>query len=146
MARIAAKDWTLIAIASSRSRPLTPVQLQKSLFLLGKKLPSEVGPDFYSFEPYNYGPFSRQVYVDAEELNSNGLVAFVPHPGGDWQDYAPTRTGTKRASDIVKTASPKAVAYLSKVVQWSSEQTFPELVRWIYANYPEYKKNSLFTD
>jgi uncharacterized protein YwgA len=146
MGTLTAKDWTLLAIASARGRPLTPVQLQKSLFLLGKALPSAVGPDFYVFEAYNYGPFNRQVYADAEELEGAGFVALVPHAGGDWQDYAVTQAGTRRASQLNAKAPANAGDYLVKLVQWASGQTFPELVRWVYANYPEYKKNSVFSD
>lgn len=146
MAELSPKDWTLLTIAVSRASPLTPVQLQKSLFLLGQRLPDEVGPGFYTFEPYNYGPFNKQVYVDAEDLESHGLVALVSHPGGDWRDYVATPRGTKAASDLSKRASPKAVDYLSKLVQWTAERSFPELVRWVYANYPQYKVNSVFVD
>lgn len=140
------RDWTLLAIAAARGGPLTPVQLQKSLFLLGKQFPDELGPGFYRFEPYNYGPFSKQVYVDAEELGRDGLVAFTSHSGGRWLDYVATPAGTRQASDVGAHAPPNLLAYLARVVNWSSEQSFPNLLRWIYAKYPEYRAKSIFTD
>ena len=140
------KDWTLLSIAFSRARPLTPVQLQKVLFLLGKQMPAEVGPTFYTFDAYDYGPFCRQVYVDAEELRDEGLISMVTNPRGDWSDYAASQAGIKNASDLAKLAPPKVVDHLAKLVTWVSKQTFLQLVKWVYANYPQYKKNSIFVD
>lgn len=140
------KDWTLLAIAFSRAKPLTPVQLQKSLFLLSKQMPAEIGSYFYSFDEYDYGPFCKQIYVDAEELRDEGLVALVANPRGDWRDYAASQAGTKRASELSKLGPKRAIDHLASLVAWTSEQSFPQLVKWIYANYPEYRKNSIFVD
>ncbi len=109
-------------------------------------MPVEMGTNFYTFEPYNYGPFSKQVYVDADELQAEGLVARVAHQGGDWEDYAATQEGVKKAGELSKNISQKAVQYLQNLVKWSAQQSFPDLVRWVYANYPSYKANSLFVD
>jgi uncharacterized protein len=146
MSRISAKDWTLLAIALARGERMTPVQLQKSLFLLGRELPKEVGSEFYNFVPYDYGPFSSQVYDDAEDLALQGLVSLVRHPGADWRDFVATDMGTRRASEVQKRASPKALKYLASVVKWTMSLDFPDLVRKIYARYPEYKANSVFTE
>jgi hypothetical protein len=69
------KEWTLVVIVLAGGRPLSPVQLQKSVVLVGELLPNNVLPeDFYVFEPYNYGPFCPEVYADAEKLAEEGLV------------------------------------------------------------------------
>src|SRR5436190_18669612 len=73
------KDWTLLVISAADSRGLSPVQLQKSLFLLERRLSEEapaekLGESFYEFVPYNYGPFDVKVYQDAEALEERGLV------------------------------------------------------------------------
>jgi hypothetical protein len=38
--------WTLLAISVANGKTLSPVQVQKSLFLLGRMLPDEVGDLF----------------------------------------------------------------------------------------------------
>ena len=68
-------DWTLLAICAGGFRGLSPVQLQKTLFLLGKQLPEAVTADFYDFQAYHYGPFDRTVYVDAERLSNTTCFA-----------------------------------------------------------------------
>src|SRR5947209_2707195 len=67
------KDWTLLAICSANGNGLSPVQLQKALFLLSREMPNAVG-NFYHFTAYHYGPFDRAVYDDAERLAADGMV------------------------------------------------------------------------
>ena len=85
-------DWTLLAISFAKGRGLSPVQLQKALFLLGRELPGEVGPNFYNFIAYNYGPFDRAVYTDASHLCAQGKVAITPS-GNGYDQYSPTPLG-----------------------------------------------------
>ena len=51
------RDFLLLVVASGKDKALTPVQLQKSLFLLGKTDLAEAVDSPYDFEPYHYGPF-----------------------------------------------------------------------------------------
>ena len=77
------EDWTLLAIAAAQSKPLQPVHLQESLFLLSENLTrSQLQVDqFYTFRAYDYGPFCSDVYVDAEALCGEGLVRSHPESG-----------------------------------------------------------------
>jgi hypothetical protein len=135
------KDWALLAISFAGGRGLSPVQLQKSLFLLGKELPAEVGDGFYDFIPYNYGPFDRAVYVDANKLSEDGLVNIAER---SLKEYSPTPLGLQCASLLEGAASPRARAYLQQIVKWTQSLSFSQLVRAIYDRYPEYRQNSVF--
>ena len=70
------KDWNLLAIAEGQSKPLQPVHLRKSLFLLGENLTrSQLQVDqCYTFRAHDYGPFCSEVYFEAEALCGEGLV------------------------------------------------------------------------
>lgn len=138
------KAWTLLAIAAAEGQPLTPVQLQKSLFLLGRNAPKSVGDDFYRFSPYNYGPFCQRVYSDAEILAATGLVRIDRPVGRSWVEYAITDAGMLRASEIRKSVSVEVVSYLQNVVAWCKSLSFQELVSAIYEAYPEQRANSVF--
>ena len=97
-------DWTLLVIASADSKPLEPVQLQKSLFLLSRNLrPKQLGTkDFYNFEAYDYGPFCKEVYSDADLLSEQGLVTITTPPGGRYRSYRTTDEGVKKAEQLRK--------------------------------------------
>jgi uncharacterized protein len=141
------EDWTLLAISVAGGKGLSPVQLQKTLFLVGRRLPQgDLGDAFYNFEPYNYGPFDVSIYQDAEMLEGRGLVAISRSNERRWAQYLPTPDGVRAAGTLRERANPRAVAYLEQVVAWAMRLSFRDLVRAIYAEFPEFRINSVFQD
>jgi uncharacterized protein YwgA len=139
------RDWTLLAIAAAGGRPLTPVQLQKALFILGKEKRDRLGPAYYKFRPYNYGPFSPDVYVDADVLDSMGLVDVDPgSPTRSWSTYRATPEGLEKAKQLRSKAPLDAAKYIEAVVAWARKLSFQELVSAVYDRYPEQRVNSIF--
>ena len=136
------QHWTLLALNFANGRGLSAVQLQKALFLLERGLPEVVGPRFYHFTPYNYGPFDSAVYKDADALSDDGLVNIST---GRYSVYSITPEGARVAKELESKASPRAVQHLKNIVEWIQSLTFSQLVRAIYARYPEMKKNSVFS-
>ena len=140
------EDFLLIVVAAGGGTPLTPVQLQKSLFLIGENLKGEIPDPFYNFEPYHYGPFDADVYVDADSLESRGLLVSVGSSQGTWLDRTMTPAGIKRVSDTEKELSDVGRAYIQAVVEWAQSLSFNSLIKSIYTHYPQYRKNSVFQD
>lgn len=141
------KDWTLLVIASRKGKPLRPVQLQKSLFLLERNLSlAQLKVEsFYQFEPYDYGPFCSKIYSDAETLCIEGLVHIDRLPIS-YRLYSATEEGITASKEIIETLSPEIGDYLEKVVEWTSSLSFNDLVSAIYQAYPEMKENSIFRE
>ncbi len=139
------KDLTLLAIASANSR-LQPVQLQKSLFLLGEKVPENVLPKSmrYQFKAYDYGPFSADIYSHAEELEKEGLVSIVRSPQSRYKEYEITPAGLDRARSIASSDRSYISNYLAQLVAYTQSISFNQLVSSIYREFPEMKKNSVF--
>src|SRR5215207_6994355 len=92
--------WTLFAICAARGEGLSPVQLQKSLFLLGKSMPEEEGGSFYNFIAYNYGPFDAAIYQDAELLADQGFISIDRPHGQRWSEYRATQSGLELAQKV----------------------------------------------
>jgi hypothetical protein len=139
------QQWTLLAICAAKEKGLSPVQLQKSLFLLERRLPKdELGESFYEFTPYNYGPFDVKIYQDAEALEEFGWIAITQPAEHRWKSYQATSSGLELATKLRAKVSSRAGAYLDEVVTWVLGLSFRDLVRAIYAAYPEYRANSVF--
>ncbi len=139
------RDWLLAALIVAGGEPLTPVQLQKVMFLLGKRAPDGVGTGFYKFHPYNYGPFSAEIYRDAEAMAAEGLVRVErQQPGRPWATYAATSTALARSAALRATLGDERWSYLERLVQWARSLTFQQLVRAVYAAYPDQQVNSIF--
>lgn len=135
------QDWLLLALSAAQDRGLTPVQLQKSLFLFEKGLTRLA--NFYHFVPYNYGPFDAQIYRDADSLGQLGLVESRTD-GRRWPQYYITAAGQDKARKAQRQLSAEVLTYVNNTVAWTQRLSFPDLVRAIYQKYPEYRANSIF--
>lgn len=138
-------QWLLLALRAS-SGGLTPVQLQKVLFLLSKSRPDAVGSGFYRFDPYNYGPFSRDVFAEAEYMAAHGQVEVDESRGRSLRRYRLTPVGQKLAEVAAQHAPAKGVEYLTRAVPYVQSLSFNDLVRAIYQAFPEMRENSVFQD
>lgn len=134
-------DLLLKIIAAADGQPLTPAQLQKVAFYVGMKFASEL-PEYYEFRKYDYGPFCVDVYRDAEKLERAGKVIISIHPRGGWRQYSATLAGIRaELNDIPEDVSN----YIVDKVRWAREVSFPELVRAVYREFPQYRENSVFS-
>ena len=84
-----------MAITAAQGKPLQPVHLQQSLFLLSENLTrSQLQVDqFYTFRAHDYGPFCSDVYVHAVALCGEGLVRIDRPSGVSYRLYCPTDEG-----------------------------------------------------
>jgi len=137
------KKWLLQCLHRAGEKGLSPVQLQKVMFLLAQNLPNTVGAEFYSFIPYNYGPFCVDIYADAEQLQKEGLVE-IRREDRRWPQYYCTPEGHIDAE--AQDAPADGVRYLSQLVEWAQARSFQEIVRSIYEYYPDFKANSVFSE
>ena len=137
------EDFLLVVVAAAEGEPLTPVQLQKSVFMVSKSL-REIPDPFYMFEPYHYGPFDSEIYADVDSLETEGLLVSIQSKKGRWRETAITPIGLRKAEALTKELSAPAAKYVREVVQWVQSLSFSSLVREIYRIYPEYRENSVF--
>lgn len=138
------KDFLLLVVAAGEGQPLNPVQLQKTLFLIERANLPETPKPFYEFEPYHYGPFDKEIYIDADLLGMEGLVARVSSVRGAWTDTVITAEGTKRATSLGKNLSSSSAKFIADVVRWAQPLSFGDLVGTVYKFFPEYRVNSVF--
>jgi uncharacterized protein YwgA len=136
------KDILLAALSLSPSKSLTPVQVQKAMFLIAVETPKLAPSGFYSFSKYNYGPFSQDIYGDLNELARAEFL--VVDNSTRVRTYRLTELGAQAALESVGKVNPGLAQYLSAVVQWVTRLSFPALVQAIYQKYPAYKENSIF--
>lgn len=140
------RDVTLLVIAAAGNTGLTPVQLMKSVFLIGKSGLPDLPSDFYPFFAYDYGPFHPDVYRDTEILISEGLVLEVREADRNWPKYAISQTGLQRASALRGQVAREFSEHINTVVTWVESRTFNQLLQAIYAEYPEMRANSVFQE
>ena len=134
-------DLLLKIIAAADGEKVTPAQLQKVAFLVGMEFAEDLPNDYYLFEKYDYGPFSADVFRDAEELEREGKIAISVHPRGGWREYAATVRGSR--IDL-KDIPAEMKSFIEDKVSWARGLSFQQLVREVYIQFPEYRENSVF--
>ena len=140
------QDWLLLALSKSPGGTMSPVQIQKALFLFGQEVGGSLDTEFYSFEPYDYGPFDAAIYVDLRRMASLGHVRGDWSPGRSWKNYTMTGSGRKAALALASHADARLAAFLERIVTWVGDRSFSDLLRSVYAAYPEFAAKSVFRD
>lgn len=143
-------DWLLLIVATAYDQRLahnsylTPSVLQKSLFILGREHPNDVGPGFYEFSKDAYGPCCVDIYRDAEEHASNGLIVIQKNKRGGWKEYSVTVRGWQRAAELREAIGPDVAEYIADTLHWARGLSFQALVTHVFREYPEYREKAVF--
>ena len=137
------ETWVLLALDAGRDKCLSPVQLQKSLFLLSHARQKEIGKGLFRFKPYHYGPFDVAVYEAADALAAHGLVHVEQTPGS-YRVYRLTEAGVQQAEIRAEDEPQQAVDYLRRAVAFVESVPFDVLISTIYKAFPAMAKNSVF--
>lgn len=124
---ITREDWALLAIAATRG--LTPVQLQRTLYLLGQRFPKLSASGFYEFRPIGAGDFSEQIYRDAEALSEKGLVTIGESEREGTREYRVTPAGAERARLLERQLRSPVLHELRTVVAWARTRSVEQLGR-----------------
>jgi hypothetical protein len=131
---IAREDWTLLAIAGTHG--LIPIQLQRTLYLLGERFPKLAAGGFYEFRPISSGDYySEQIYRDAEAL-SQGLVAIGSSERDGRREYRVTPAGAGRARALAKHVRPALLHELHTLAAWERTRSVDQLGRGSSATAP----------
>lgn len=125
---------------------LDPVRIQKGLFILSMKSPPDllVAASRYEFEPYNYGPFAKQIYADLDALHRKGYITTDESWNRSWKFYSVTEQGRERARAEAQSMDARLVEYMAAVRSFVTERSFRELLDAVYQEFPKYAVNSVF--
>lgn len=94
----------------------------------------------YDFRPYDYGPFDASVYRARDRLITTGLLEVKP---GYHEAYVVTEQGRLRARELEEQLGATDAGWLKSVGRWTTSRSFAELLREIYAEFPEFATRSI---
>jgi DNA-binding PadR family transcriptional regulator len=102
----------------------------------------------YTFESYDYGPFSKELYDDIDALVRNGYVErTVEHTGSGNEKhlYSLTEKGRGYIHQILESESGSedlAVESLRELKDEYNDMPILQLIRRVYNKHPEYAEDS----
>lgn len=93
----------------------------------------------YEFIPYKYGPFSKEVYEDIEDLEKNLLVEKIK-PSKDIEKTEVTITENFKdwVEKLIDKLSEKHKTLIQSYVQKYGTLSYNELIDYVYSHYPEF--------
>ncbi len=122
--------------------PLDRIRVQKAIFLLTQR-GSPAWRSLYSYYPYNWGPYSSELSSDTDALVRAGLLENVP--GARYGQYRATPHGEARASQAWVALTAQEQSFIRTVRAYVTSRSFTQLLREIYAAYPDYATASQFS-
>ena len=139
-------NLVLAALSAHKGHAYSPVQVQKLFFLIDENIADYIGGKAFDFEPYNYGPFDKEVYSAIQELNKEDKVEYVRDAQLQLNRFKLTDQGHLEGRSILNSLNEVAKDYIVRVDRFIRETPFRELVASIYKEYPSMKVNSVFND
>ncbi len=138
------KDLVVAALASAKGSAFSPVQIQKLLFLIDRRIGRDIGGPYFDFIPYHYGPFDKGIYGIIDSLVKQGVVDVIPVQGLRWKLYKLTPFGQTKGESTLSQFREKYRSYIANLSMYVLRLTFDDLVSVIYRSYPEMEVNSIF--
>jgi len=150
------RERWIIAVLHALGTVTGKTRLVKLLFLLGQELGfsrSELG-SFYKFKPWIYGPFSKEVVKDLEELQDYGIIKVMIRQvlTGEFNEgleFLHTYELTPEKKQVVQEAlanlPTNAVRRLEKLRAFN-EMSLKELLKQVYTKYLDYITESTIVE
>lgn len=138
------REDVLLLIAAGADGPygLDPVRMMKGAFLASQKgLPE--WRELFEFRPYSYGPFDRGVYASRDRLIRDGFLQ--ADSSGRYERYSLTDAGAERVAVLREEVGDRIADWLAAIGRYVSSKPFASLLREVYAEYPDYASQSVFT-
>jgi uncharacterized protein YwgA len=125
-------------------------RLQKLIFLMQQESEGEISESLnedYEFVPYDYGPFSKEVYQDLDSM-SGELVRTKKERTADGNtkySYRLTEEGQKFVEDNLTKREGEQIMDWAKALRNQYEDVYlSDLIEEVYSKYPQFAKNSIY--
>lgn len=144
---------TALLYANDSEPIIGRTRLQKLVFLIEMEFQESEGqlplsPNSYNFEPYDYGPFSKELYQDIDSLEEQNLVEELREEYREGEvryEYNINDKGEEFVENNLSKEETEIVLSLAQEVKDEfNEMDLPDLIKEVYSRYPEYAKNSVY--
>lgn len=133
---------TILSVADDQSvKGIT--RFQKLVFLLERELLNE--EDYYKFRAGQYGPFSRGLYDDIDDLVENEFIEeeVETTPVGERKTYTLTDKGHRAITNALQREEVDfQPEELSETIESYESEGLRDLLEYVYSEYPEMARNS----
>ncbi len=139
--KVPSTDDVLLLIAKGAETgrfDLDRIRLMKAAFLVAMRGP-EAWQNQFSFRPYTYGPFDAGIYRARDSLMERDLLR---SDGGRYDSYVLTDAGHGAVDGIEQGVGENRASWVRGIGEWVTSRSFASLIQSIYAEYPDYARDS----
>lgn len=135
---LSAENFVLLLLNSNDKKSIAgKLCFQKEMFLIVKEICPNLDIEL-KFQPYHYGPYSKNLADLLNNLSKNSLINI--DESSDTCTYSITEKGVKKISEV---NIPWEILEKIKNLKINSNKLgYKGLIRYVYFNYPEYAENS----
>lgn len=133
-----------LASSADEQYPFDRIRIQKAMFLLTQR-GSSGWRELYRYKPYNWGPYSSQLASDMDSMVREGLVEIEEVSSSRHPKYRTTAAGEARAAIAWSALQHAERDFVRSVRSYVTGRSFTQLLREVYAEYPEFATASYFT-
>ena len=120
-----------------------PIQIQKLLFLLERKLGQQYEGKAFKFEAYDYGPYDKEIYWILDEFKNRSLIKIQYSEWPQLRTYEATDLGLEEGKKVLDQLHSSVSSYIILLSKWIRQLNFIDLVTYIYKEYPDFAVNSV---
>ena len=123
------------------TEPMDRIRMQKGVFIL-THTGSDEWSSLYEFEPYDWGPYSRDLAADLRSMVTDRKISDNGLPPHRYGAYQTTKLGESLIEDIELTDGQRD--FIQDVRAFVTSMPFGKLLRSVYAAFPSYATESKF--
>jgi uncharacterized protein YwgA len=131
----------LAADSGDGPHPLDRIRMQKAIFLLTRRGAAD-WREAYSYRPYNWGPYCRELADDLQQLMDAHLLRLSYTDAPQYGRYQLTDSGEQMARVLWQDLEQPERDFLGSVRSYVTHKDFNDLLREVYDAYPEYATKS----
>lgn len=113
---------------------------------MAQRQKDSIPSDAYNFEPHKYGPFSKELYGDIDELVENGFIEKTSETtsGGNEKEVFTITDEGKKMLDWLRYKYDEGVSSeeIQDIVANYNKMPLLQLIKRVYSEYPEMAVNS----
>lgn len=145
-------DRELLPLALLQANEYEEIQgrtrMQKLVFLIQEEFEDAERklPDTYTYVPYDYGPFARELYDDLDRLREQDVIKEVREEMTDGTykyNYALTDEADDYLSQLPEKELERTRRLAKQIKSEFNHTRLPDLLDYVYSEYPEYAENSV---
>lgn len=121
-------------------------RLQKLLFLIQKRVESDEVESLeqsYDFIAYDYGPFSKEIYEDIDQLAHRGLVREEKQRLDDGVIEYNYKLTEKGKAFVAERGLEDVPDEFEAVIEQFGDENLNNIIDYVYSEYPDYTENSV---